>query len=92
MERMCDRVVENAPALVLANPGTQVERIYFIKEVVTSSSGAWFRSDVNLSRGTPAYVIIQLKSGPGQKTTRLKLFGKVVRSETGGFAVAFEYP
>ena len=92
MEKVQNLVVETGPALVLVNPGTQKERIYFIREVVTSSSGAWFRTDLNLSRGTPTHVICRLNYGTEQRTIRIKFFGKVVRSEPGeGFAVAFEY-
>ena len=92
MEKVQNLVVETGPALVLVNPGTQEERIYFIREVVTSSSGAWFRTDLNLSRGTPTHVICRLNYGTEQRTIRIKFFGKVVRSEPGeGFAVAFEY-
>jgi len=92
MEKVQNLVVETGPALILVNPGTQKERIYFIREVVTSSSGAWFRTDLNLSRGTPTHVICRLNYGTEQRTIRIKFFGKVVRSEPGeGFAVAFEY-
>jgi len=92
MERMYDHVVESQRALVLANPGTKEERIYLIREVVTSSYGAWFHTDVNLSRGTPTQVIFRLKYDTEKKILMVKFFGRVIRSEPGGFAVAFEYP
>ena len=92
MERMYHHVLESQRALVLANPGTQEERIYLMKEVITSSSGAWFRTDVTLPRGTLTQVIFRLKYGTENKILMVKFFGKVVRSEHGGFEVAFEYP
>ena len=90
MERIYNVVNENATALVLANPGTMEEKIYFIRDVITSSSGAWFRSDVNLPRGTPTIVFLQLKYGMEIKYVRVKFYGKVVRCESGGFGIAFE--
>ncbi len=83
---------DHAPALVVANPGTQEERIYLIRELLTFPSWAWFRSDVNLPRGTPAEVHLQIRCGAERSTIRVKYHGKVVRSGPGGFSIAFDHP
>jgi len=90
MDRMSKNLQLDYPAIVLANPGTLRERMYLIRVADISSSGMWFRSDAYLSQGTPTQVTFQLKYGPGQRTLKVKFSGRVVRSEPGGFTVAFE--
>ena len=92
MEIINNGLEEIMSALVLVNPGTREEEMYLIKEVITSKSGAWFYHHVNLSRGTPTQVIFRLKYDTEKKILMVKFFGRVIRSEPGGFAVAFEYP
>jgi hypothetical protein len=90
MECIDNHLDKTAPALVVANPGTREERIYLIREFINFSSWAWFRSDADISRGTPTQVFLQFKYGTEQSTSRVKFYGKVVRSGPGGFSVAFE--
>jgi hypothetical protein len=80
----------NYPAIVLADPGTQGERIYLLQAVNISTAGANFFSEAHLSEGTPAQVFFYLEFGPAQNILRAKFSGRVVRSEPGGFAVAFD--
>jgi hypothetical protein len=80
------------PAIVLVNPGTMREKTILIRVADISSSGVWFRSDTTLSQGTPTQVIFQLKHGPEKRTLKVKFAGRVVRSEPGGFSIAFEHP
>ena len=79
----------NYPAIVLADPGTQGERIYLLQAVNISTAGANFFSEAHLSEGTPAQVFFYLEFGPAQNILRAKFSGKVVRFEPGGFVVAF---
>jgi hypothetical protein len=92
MERLNKHTIETSPALIVISPGTQDERIYLIKDIYFTSSGAWFRSDANPSRSTPIKVFFQLKYGPEQRTLTGKYYGKVVSSGPIGFAVEFECP
>jgi hypothetical protein len=80
------------PVIVLANPGTLREKMFLIRVADISSAGVWFRSDANLSQGTPTQVTFQLKYGPEKRTLKVKFAGRVVRSEPGGFSIAFEHP
>ena len=89
MEIINNGLEEIMSALVLVNPGTREEEMYLIKEVITSKSGAWFYSHVNLSRGTPTEVTFNLKYVPGHRIKKIKLFGNVARSEPGRFEIAF---
>jgi len=89
-KRVYTRVKPNAPALVLADPGTPEERIYIIRVENLSAAGAFFRTNVNLSCGTPTKILFRLKYGSKQKIMRMEFSGKVIRSEPEGFAVAFE--
>ncbi|HOX41641.1 MAG TPA: hypothetical protein PK263_05640 [bacterium] len=89
MERTNNRLEETTSALIVVNPSSREENIYLIREVVTSSYGALFRSDLNLSRDTPVQVIFRLKYGPEQETIKVKIAGRVVRSDPGGFTVEF---
>jgi hypothetical protein len=91
MERINNRLEEKKTALVVVNPGTREENIYFIKEAVTSSSGAWFRSDLNPSRGTPIKAIFLLKYGLEQRILKINYYGRVVSSSPMGFGVQFEH-
>ena len=86
---MYARVIPNSPALVLADPDTQEQRIYIIKVENISTAGVFFRTKKNLSYGTPTKIFFRLKYGSGQKIMTVEFLGKVVRSEPGGFAVAF---
>ena len=88
-KRVYTRVKPNAPALVLADPGTLEERIYIIRVENLSAAGAFFRTNVNLSCGTFTKIFLRLRNE--KKFIMVEFFGKVVRSEPGGFAVAFEY-
>jgi hypothetical protein len=90
MEKINNHLEETAPALVVANPGTRGEKIYLIKGRLTFPSWAWFRSDVNLPRGKPTQVILQIKYGTEQSTIRVKFYGEMVRSGPGGSSIAFE--
>jgi hypothetical protein len=90
MSRMYKRLQLNYPAIVLADPGTQGERMYSLKVVNISTAGAMFLSNVYLPKGTPAQVFFYLEFGPAQNILRVKFSGKVVRFEPGGFAIAFD--
>ena len=89
-KRVYARVKPNAPALVLADPGTRGERIYIIRVENISAAGAFFRTNVHPSYGTPTKILFRLKYGSKQKIMRMEFSGKVIRSEPEGFAVAFE--
>lgn len=90
MKRMYARVKPNAPALVLADPGTQGERIYIVRVDNISAAGVFFRTNVHLADGTPTKIFFRLKYGTKRRFMRMEFFGKVIRSEPDGFAVAFE--
>ena len=90
MSRIYKPLQINYPAIVLADPGTQEERLYLLKVANISSAGAMFLSEAHLSEGTPAQVFFYLEFGPAQNILRAKFTGKVVRSEPGVFVVAFD--
>jgi hypothetical protein len=90
MSRIDKRLQLNYPATVLADPGTQWERIYFLTTANISSRGAMFLSKADLSEGTPVQVFFYFEFSPSQNILRAKFSGKVVRSEPGGFTVAFD--
>ena len=90
MQRLNERMEPNGPALVMANPGTREERIYLIKNVYITSSGAWFHFNERLSRGTHIQVTFRLKYGLDQKPLRVTYSGKVVQTGFMGFAVEFD--
>lgn len=92
MNRISKILQLDYPAIVLANPGTLSEKMLLIRVADISSAGVWFRSDASLSQGTPTQVTFQLKYGPEKRTLKVKFAGRVVRSEPGGFSIAFEYP
>lgn len=88
--RIYARVKRNAPALVLADPGTEGERICIVRVDHISAAGAFFRTNVNLADGTSTKIFFHLKYGTKRKFIRMEFSGKVIRSEPDGFAVAFE--
>jgi len=89
-KRMYARVKPNSPALVLVNPGTEEQKIYIIKVENISTAGVFFRTNKNLSCGTPIKIFFRVKYGTKPKTMMVEFVGKVIRSDTEGFAVAFE--
>ena len=88
-KRMYARLKPNTPALVLVDPGTPKEKLHIIRVDNISTVGAFFRTNVNLSCGTFTKIFLRLKNE--KKFIMVEFFGKVVRSEPRGFAVAFEY-
>lgn len=91
MNRISKILQLDPPAIVLANPGMLSENTLLIRVVDISSAGVWFRSDASLSQGTQTQVTFQMKYGPGKRTHKVKFSSRVVRSEPGGCAIAFEY-
>jgi hypothetical protein len=92
MDKMSKCLHLDYPVIVLAHPGTVREKTFLIRVADISSSGLWFRSDANLTQGTPTQVVFQLRHGPEKRTLKVKFAGRVVRSDPGGFSIAFEHP
>jgi hypothetical protein len=92
MKRMYKRLQFNSPAIVSVNPGTPGKRNYLLRIVNISAAGAMFHSEVHLPAGTPVQVFLHLEYDHAhkKKIIRVEFFGKVVRSEPRGFAVAFD--
>ncbi len=78
------------PAVVAVHPAQHDERMFLVRTVDISASGAMFRSPHHFSHGATVKVIFILERGHSQnKKLTVKLTGRVVRSEPGRFAVAF---
>jgi hypothetical protein len=90
MERFNKYLAKNTPAVVIMNPSTQDASISMIKDMYFTSSGAWFNSDTNPSRGTPIKAYFLLKYGPEQRNIRISHYGTVVSSGPEGFAVKLD--
>jgi hypothetical protein len=91
MEKLNDRVEPSAPVLVVANPGTREEKIYFIRSSYITASGAWFHTNERLPRGTYTKMIFRLKYDTEQRTLRVTRYGKVAQTGIMGFAVQFDH-
>ena len=91
MTRIYRRVQLDHPALVIVNPTQQGEKIFLVRAVDISASGAKFRSKDHFSPGTPVKMVFILKEGHSQnKILKIKFTGIVIRCEPGGIAVAFD--
>lgn len=91
MARIYRRVQLDHPAVVAVNPAEHGERIFLVRTVNISASGAMFCSDRHYSPGTPVKVVLILKGGHHQSNKlEAKFTGRVIRCEPGRFAVAFD--
>ncbi len=89
MSRIYRRLQINLPAIVTINSNEQGERNLLLKTVNVSASGSLFYSEQSFSPDTPVKVVFLLKQGHSQ-SLKIMFTGKVVRSELGQFAVAFD--
>ncbi len=89
MSRMYKRLQINLPAIVTINPNEQGERNLLLTTVNVSASGSMFYSEQSFSQDTPVKVAFLLKQGHSQ-SLKIMFTGRVVRSELGQFAVAFD--
>ncbi len=89
MSRMYKRLQINLPAIVTINPNERGERSLLLKTVNVSASGSMFYSEQSFSPDTPVKVVFLLRQGHSQRL-KIVFTGKVVRSELGQFAVAFD--
>ncbi len=91
MARMYKRVLLNHPAIVAVNPAEPCERIFLVRTVDISASGALFRSQARPFPGTPVKVMFNLKQGSSQMSKlKVTFTGRVKRCEPEKFAVAFD--
>ncbi len=91
MSRIYRRVQLDHPAVVAVNAAQHDERMFLVRSVDISASGAMFRSVHHFSQGATVKVIFILESGQSQnKKLTVKFTGRIVRSEQGKFAVAFD--
>ncbi len=91
MARIYRRVQLDHPAVVAVNPAEPDERIFLVRTVDISATGALFCSEKHFSPGTPVKVGLILKTGcPKNNKLEVKFTGRVIRCEPGRFAVAFD--
>ncbi len=91
MPRIYRRVQLDHPAVVAVNPAQRDERMFLVKTIDISASGAMLRSVHHFSQGAIIKMIFILKRGNSQnKKLMVKFTGRIVRSEPGRFAVAFD--
>ena len=91
MSRMYKRLNISLPAIVAVNPATLDEQNLLLRTSDVSAAEAMFCSERTLTLSTPVKVVFLLNQGEFLlKKLRVMFNGRVVRCESGRFAVAFD--